>query len=83
MKSSAIYPPRSIHGIPVLTPAAAAATGYKSITVDICAEAEKKILAGVCQWRNPKRCCLAHQGDHLFQLCILREDVLGSDTETD
>ena len=83
MNASAMQPPRTLHGLPVLTPAAATATGYKSITTDICAAAEKQILAAVCQWRNPQRCCLSHHGEQKYQLCILREDVRGADTETD
>ena len=83
MNATVPRPPRSIHGLPVLTPVAASIAGYKSITVDISASTEARILAGVCQWRNPQRCCLARQSADIYQLCILREDVRGSDTEND
>lgn len=83
MNAPATHPPRSLHGLPVLTPAAAAFAGYESITTNISAAIEAKILAGVCQFRNPDRCCLADHGDQTYQLCILREDVRGSDTDPD
>ena len=45
--------PPTIHGLPVMSYQEASAQGYESITVDIHAETEKPILAGVCQHRNP------------------------------
>ena len=83
MNATATHPPQTLHGLPVLTPAAATATGHESITNNICAATEPKILAGVCQWRNPDRCCLAWHGEHIYQLCILREDIRGDATDTD
>ena len=83
MKAASTYPPLTLHGLPVLTPAAATLAGYHSITVDIAADSEERILSGVCQFRNPQRCCLAATGNPNYQLCILREDVRGADTETD
>jgi len=73
----------TLHGLPVLTPAAAALAGYKSVTIDISSTTEKQILVGVCQRRNPQRCCLAHHGDNVYQLCILREDARVSEPETE
>lgn len=68
-------PVTHLHGLRILSPTDAEQQGYASITVDILAGAEKQILAGVCQHRNPDRACLIRMSDVAYQLGIKREDI--------
>lgn len=67
--------PTHLHSLRILSPTDAAQQGYVSITIDISHGAESKILAGVCQHRNPDRACLIRTSDVAYQLGIKREDV--------
>lgn len=67
--------PKNIHGLAVLSEWEATKLGFVSITTDIDAVAEKPILAGVCQHRDPNRACLIHQRGTVYQLAILKQDV--------
>lgn len=67
--------PPTIHGLSITPVDLATRQGFVSITTDINAVTEPKILAGVCQHRNPERACLIITGPDTYQLGILREDV--------
>ena len=64
-----------LNGLTILSPTDAEQQGYASITTDILAGAEKQILAGVCQHRNPDRACLIRTSEVAYQLAIKREDI--------
>lgn len=68
-------PVTHLHGLRILSTTDAEQQGYASITTDILAVAEKHILAGVCQHRNPDRACLIRTSEFAYQLAIRREDI--------
>lgn len=67
--------PPVIHGLKVIQPEEAALAGFVSITNDINSVSEEKILAGVCQHRDPERACLLLISTNTYQLAILHVDV--------
>jgi hypothetical protein len=66
----------TLAGLPVRTPAEAAALGYKSITTSIHSKNEKQILAGVASGRNPERACFIRlESLHQYELAVLAGDI--------
>lgn len=73
--------PRSLHKLPVLSPAEAAEQGFQSITVHINSVTEPAILASVALHRDPDRAVFISFGDNNYELAIRREDVRHVDPE--
>jgi hypothetical protein len=47
----------TLHGLPVLSPQAAAAAGYRSITQGVSVKTEDEILRGMARFSDPARTC--------------------------
>jgi len=62
-------------GLRILTARQAAAEGFVSITTDISAKTELKILSSVARFRDPNRAVFIATLPNQYQLGILRADV--------
>ena len=65
----------TICGLRILTARQSAAEGFVSITTDISAKTELKILSSVARFRDPSRAVFIATLPNQYQLGILRADV--------